>query len=139
MTTFAAKAGLLSALTLTLAACSSTGGNTVDPNIYPTQYKQEIVATLRSLLSDPTHVQGAMLSPPALTQLNKEQRYYACLRFSERNPDTKQYDPPQTRIAYFYAGHLNQLVAAKEDQCVGAAYQPFPEGEKLCPNKSDCR
>jgi len=54
------------------------------------------------------------------------------VRYSERNLQTQQYGKPETRIAYFYAGDLNQLVAAKDDQCVNAAYKPFPEVEKLC-------
>ena len=36
------------------------------------------------------------------------------------------------RIAYFYAGHLNQLVVATPEQCAGVAYKPWPELEKYC-------
>lgn len=139
MTKKAVSAGFLMALAVSAAACSGNKAEIVNPNIYPTQYRQEIAATLQRVLTDPTHLSGALLSEPALGPVDKDQRYIACLRFSERNPDTRQYDPPQTRVAYFFGGHLNQLVMAKEDQCATAAYKPFPEAEKLCPDKSDCK
>ena len=34
------------------------------------------------------------------------------------------------RIAYFYGGHLNQLVEATKDECGKRAYKPFPELDK---------
>ncbi len=39
------------------------------------------------------------------------------------------------RIAYFYGGHLNQLIEASKEQCGNAAYKPFPELEKVCLGK----
>ena len=130
----AAGASLLSVLMLAVAACSSDSSKApaVDPNLYPTKYKQQIIATLRSVLSDPTHVRNGLISDPVLTTVNKDQRYTACVRFTERDFRTQQYGEPETRIAYFYAGELNQLVKARDDQCVNAAYRPFPEVEKLC-------
>lgn len=130
----AAGASLLSVLMLAVAACSSDSDKApaVDPNLYPTKYKQQIVTTLRNLLSDPTHVRNGLISDPVLTRVNQDQRYTACVRFTERDFQTGQYGEPETRIAYFYGGELNQLVKAKDDQCVNAAYKPFPEVEKLC-------
>jgi len=130
----ATGASLLSVLMLAVAACSSDSskGPAVDPNLYPAKYKQQIITTLRNLLTDPTHVRNGLISDPALTSVNKEPRYVVCVRYTERDLQTKQYGEPETRIAYFYAGDLNQLVRAKDDQCVNAAYKPFPEVEKLC-------
>ncbi len=130
----AAGASLLSILMLAVAACSSdyNKGSAVNPNLYPTKYKQQIVATLRRILSDPTHVRNGLISDPVLTVVGKDQRYTACVRLTERDYQTRQYGEPDTRIAYFYGGELNQLVKAKDDQCVNAAYKPFPEVEKLC-------
>ena len=45
---------------------------------------------------------------------------------------SRQYTGSTDRIAYFYGGHLNQLVEATKEQCGNAAYQPFPELEKIC-------
>ena len=126
-------AGVIAALALALAACSSNSKVvTVNPNIYPAKYKQEIIATLRSVLNDPTHVRNALISDPALTPVGNEQRYAACVRLTERDPYTQQYAGPKTRIAYFFGGSLNQFVTATDDQCAKAAYKPFPEAEKLC-------
>ena len=130
----AVGASLLSVLMLAVAACSSNSDKApaVNPNLYPAKYKQQIVATLRRILSDPTHVRNGLISDPVLTQVNSDQRYTACVRYTERDFQTRQYGEPETRVAYFYGGDLNQLVKAKDDQCVNAAYKPFPEVEKLC-------
>ena len=130
----AAGAVLLSALMLALAACSSDSGKAVyvNPNIYPAQYRQQIIVTLRSILSDPTHVRNGLITPPVLAPIGNDQRYVSCVRFTERDFQTKQYGAPDTRVAYFYGGELNQLVKAEGDQCAQANYQPFPEIEKLC-------
>jgi hypothetical protein len=129
-----AGALLLGVLALALAACSSDSdkGPDVNPNIYPAKYKQEIIATLSQLLSDPTHVRNGLISDPALMTINKEPRYVACVRFTERDPSTGLYGEPDTRIAYFYGGTLNQLVKAVDNQCATAAYKPFHEVEKMC-------
>jgi hypothetical protein len=130
----ATKAALFAAIVVPLAACSSVGGKLeqVNPNIYPTAYKPEIVNTLRQTLADPVHVRGGLISEPALSPVGKDQRYMACVRFQERDLYSKQYPAPEERIAYFYGGHLNQLVKATEDECAKAAYRPFPEVEKMC-------
>jgi hypothetical protein len=130
----ACNAFLLSVLMLTLGACSSDSNKveTVNPNIYPTKYKQQIIATLRNLLDDPTHVRNGSISDPLLMPVGNDQRYAVCMRFTERDVQSGQYDVSDTRIAYFFGGDLNQLVKAKDDQCAKAAYKPFPEVEKMC-------
>lgn len=119
---------------MVLTACSSDSGKLVviDPNIYPTAYKQEIVDTLRHTLADPIHVRGGLISEPALSSVDKDQRYTACVQFQERDIYSKQYSAPENRIAYFYAGHLNQLVKPTGNECARAVYRPFPEVEKMC-------
>jgi hypothetical protein len=121
-----------------LAACSSLGGSkpvAVNPNLFPTNYKQEILDTLSRTLSDPTNVHDAYISDPVLTPVDKDQLYTACIRFNPRDVYTHEYQGSEDRIAYFYAGHLNQLVKATPEQCGQAAYKPFPELEKLCLGK----
>ena len=117
-----------------LAACSSFGSSKVqevDPNLFPTDYKQEILNTMTQTLQDPTNVRDAYLSDPVLAPVGKDQRYTACVRYNARDA-AKHYLGSQDSIAYFYAGHLNQLVKATPEQCGQAAYKPFPELEKLC-------
>lgn len=119
-------------LGLVLAACTSNGKNDeVNPNIFPTNYKQEILDTMTHILADPTNVRDAFISEPALTTVSKEQRYAACVRSNSRDGSLR-YIGSADRIAYFFGGHLNQLIEATPEQCAKAPYKPFPELEKLC-------
>ena len=132
----AAKLTLLSAFAVALAACTSDPKqDQVEPNIFPTNYKQEILDTLKNTLIDPTNVREAFVSDPFLTPGSRDQRYAVCLRYNARNFN-RQYDGNVVRIAFFFGGRLNQLIEPKQDQCAKAAYKPFPELEKLCLAKS---
>jgi hypothetical protein len=127
----AARLCLVPALAMALAACGRDKTPEVEPNIPPTGYKQEILTTLTRTLDDPTNVRDAYLSDPVLTSAGTSQRYTACVRFNARDLG-HNYIGSKDRIAYFYGGHLNQLVEATKEQCGNAAYKPFPELEKLC-------
>ena len=117
---------------LALAACSSSGKNTEpDANILPKDYKTEITYTLQRELDDPTNIRDAFITDPFLTQASREQRYAVCVRSNSRNVN-REYIGIKDRIAYFYAGHLNQLVEATPEQCGKAAYKPLPELQKIC-------
>jgi hypothetical protein len=123
---------VLSVLALAAAGCSSSGKPPEDdPNIFPSAYKDEILNTLTNLLDDPTNVRDAYISDPVLRTIGKDQRYTVCVRSDSRDAN-KQYLGRTDRIAFFYAGHLNQLVEASKEQCGNASYKPFPELEKLC-------
>jgi hypothetical protein len=117
-----------------LAACTSAPEPVVNPNLFPSGFKKEILDTLTQTLSDPTNVHGAYITDPTLTKLDLDQRYAVCVRFNPRDPD-QHYLGSTDRIAYFYAAHLNQLVDASKEQCGNAAYKPFPELEKICLGK----
>jgi hypothetical protein len=128
---FAARL-LLPLLGPALAACSSSMPTEAEPNVSPTDYKREILLTLTSTLDDPTNLRDAFISDPVLTPLaGGEQRYTVCVRFSARD-ERRVYVGSRDRIAYFYGGHLTQLVEASKDQCGNATYRPFPEAERLC-------
>jgi hypothetical protein len=122
---------LLSALALALAACAGSKVPEVNPNIFPANYKQEIIATLTRVLDDPTNVRDAYISEPVLRQAGKEERYTVCVRSNSRNLQ-REYSGSADRIAYFFGGHLNQLIDATKEQCGNASYKPFPELEKMC-------
>ena len=136
MMKIAASACLLSALAVGLIGCSSSGSKQPEenPNVFPADYKNEILLTMTSTLEDPTNVRGAFISEPVLRQAGKEERYVVCVRSDSRNAN-KHYTGSKDRIGYFYAGHLNQLIDATKEQCGNAAYKPFPELEKLCQAK----
>ncbi len=130
---------LISVLAIVLTACSSGDyfgkPKEVDPNIFPSDYKQEMLVTLTRVLGDPTNVRGAFISDPVLSPVGKDQRYTVCVRADSRDA-ALNYTGSKDRIAYFYGGHLNQLVDATKEQCDKAAYKPFPELEALCLGKS---
>ena len=115
----------------TLAACTGTKDVPDNPNIFPAEFKQEILSTMSRTLFDPTNVRDAYISDPVLSPVGKDQRYTACVRYNARDA-YHQYEGSTDRVAYFYGGHLNQLIEASPEQCGKAAYKPFPELEKLC-------
>ncbi len=128
---------LLAALALSGCAGSIMGDwingkpKPVEANIMPTDYKAEIVVTLQQTLDDPSNIREAQISDPRLETFGAEQRYIVCVRYNARD-FTKRYMGAKDYIAYFFGGHLNQLIAATPEQCGRAAYKPFPEAEKIC-------
>src|SRR5476651_804550 len=130
-TRLALKSVLGLALGLALAACSSDATKEPDPNIFPANYKQEILDTMPDVLYDSGNIRDAFVSEPVLAPGSKDQRYTVCVRFNARN-ESRQYVGTKDRIGYFFAGHLNQLIEVDKGQCTNAAYKPFPELEKLC-------
>lgn len=131
----AAKLCLLSALAVSLLACSSDKKQAEEnPNVFPSDYKNEILTTLTSTLDDPTNIRSAYITDPFIRPAGKEERYVVCVRSDSRNV-ARHYTGITDRIGYFYNGHLNQLVDATKEQCGNIAYKPFPELEKLCQAK----
>jgi hypothetical protein len=130
------SACLLSLLAVDLIGCSGSGSKQPEenPNVFPADYKNEILLTMTNTLEDPTNIRDAFISEPVLRQAGKEERYVICVRSDSRNAN-KNYTGSKDRIGYFYAGHLTQLVEASKEQCGSAAYKPFPELEKLCQAK----
>ena len=127
--------GPCSGLALALAACSSDKKEPEEnPNVFPADYKNEILTTMTTMLDDPTNVRNAYISDPILRAAGKDERYIVCVRSDSRDV-SKQYAGSKDRIAIFYGGHLNQLIDATKEQCGNAAYKPFPELEHLCQAK----
>ena len=136
MTKIAASGCVLSVLAVGLIGCSGSGSKQPEenPNVFPADYKNEILLTMTNTLEDPTNIRGAFISEPVLRPAGKDERYVVCVRSDSRNAN-KNYTGSKDRIGYFYAGRLNQLVDATKEQCGNAAYKPFPELEKLCQAK----
>lgn len=111
--------------TLALAGCSSFGfggGSAqpeVNPNLFPADYKSDLLTFLRTSPFGLVGAREASLSPPELKPFGNESRYVACLRVA--SPDWHK-----DKMIVYYGGAINQLVDAT-DVCNGAAYQPFPE------------
>jgi len=126
---------LLTVVAFVLAACSSNKKEAEEnPNVFPADYKAEILTTMTASLDDPTNVRSAYISDPVLRAAGKDERYVVCVRSDSRNA-YREYAGVKDRIAFFYGGHLNQLIEATKEQCGGAVYKPFPELEHLCQAK----
>jgi hypothetical protein len=122
---------LLLAMAVAFAACSKREEPKVEENLFPANYKTEIINVMPSVVADATNIRGAFVSEPALTPIGAAPRYTVCVRFNPRSAN-RQYAGSQDRIAIFYAGRLNQFILASAEQCGKAAYKPFPELEKIC-------
>lgn len=98
-------------------------------NVYPQNYKADLLAFLRTYLNDPTHVRGAMVAPPVLTDVGQGQRYVVCLRYNARDMDGK-YMGSKDGAAVYVSAKLERFVDVKREVqtlCKDAAYAPFPE------------
>jgi hypothetical protein len=136
----ATRGVVVGAFAAALGACSAMSGDTgppPEPNIMPTNYKQEIIDTMMRILPDATNVRGAFITDPFLSVApgGKDQRYIVCIRYNGRDA-SRQYMGSKDRVGTFFAGHLNQLVEAGNEQCAKAPFKPFPELEKLCQAKT---
>lgn len=113
-----------------LTACSTLGphGSMEGPNanVYPDNYKAELLAFLQTYLNDPTNVRETQIAEPMLRQVNSTDRYVVCLRYNAKNSDGRYMGVKET-FAVYLRGRFNQLVDATGDICKGATYQPFPE------------
>lgn len=127
-------------LCVVLAACSGSGKKDAEPepNVFPKNYKAEIMVTLQRELDDPTNIRDAFITEPFLMQASRDQRYVVCVRSNSRNYN-HEYTGIKDRIGYFYGGHLNQLIDATPEQCGKAAYQPWPELQKICFSEKGCK
>jgi hypothetical protein len=105
----------------------SKGGQSV--NLPPANYRAEIIAYQRSYLNDPSGIRSAAISQPALKNVGVGDRYVVCVRFNAKNPNGA-YEGVRDHMAIFLLGKLDQMGVTR-DQCKDAAYEPFPELERL--------
>jgi hypothetical protein len=130
----AASFALLCVIGAGLAACAPDKRPTVDSNVAPTnRYKSEIVDTLKLIFekNDTTSISNAVVSDPVLRSIGGEQHYISCIRYTAHYATLKMTTTTE-RVAYFFGGHLNQLIEATKEQCGSAAYKPFPELDEVC-------
>jgi hypothetical protein len=127
---------LLILLPILLGGC---GGSTSLPfahanepanNLFPSGYKVEILAFLRTYLNEPTGVRDAFISEPAVKEIAGHTRYVACLRYNTRR-NASEYGGSKDRVAVFRAGRFDQFSENGREVCADAAYAPFPELEHL--------
>jgi hypothetical protein len=123
----AALAGCASGERELLGGAETKGG--VSVNVFPDRYRAEILAYQRSYLNDPTGIRAAAITQPALRKVGSVERYVVCVRFNAKAAGGT-YAGVRDHIAVFLAGKLDQMAATREE-CRDAAYEPFPELERL--------
>ena len=120
-------------LTASAAGCSFNTQQpvapTVDPNLFPQNYRKQIAVYLSQQLLDRADFRGARISPPMLKPVGGDtQHYVVCLQFGGHSQI-------KSKMAIYLAGDITQFVDAAPEQCSDAAYQPFTELEMVVPEK----
>jgi hypothetical protein len=132
---------------LTLAAAFLIGGCTTEvgptqaelkanweaQNIYPENYRQDLLAFLRTYLNDPTHIRDAAVSQPQRQTFGPAERFIACVRYDARKSNG-QYAGLKDGAAVYVSGKLDQFLDAQKqvhELCKDAVYSPFPDLQKL--------
>ena len=120
-----------------LAGCSSEwtqerAASAQMHNVYPQQYRSEIVALMRSYLNDPTGVRDAYVSEPSQRTIDGLPRYASCVRYNAKKTGG-QYVGSRDSMVLFRGGRLDRIVdnEAGRAQCKEAAYVPFPELQQM--------
>jgi hypothetical protein len=126
-------------LSIALAACAGSGDGgsvsyTDDRGVanqpFPTNYRAELLAFMKTYLNNPVGVRDAVMAEPVQRTVGGRLRYVSCVRFSPRDTDGSYLEACERAILYV-DGRLDRIVEKAGELCAGAAYAPFPELEKL--------
>ena len=131
----------VSVLGVLLAGCASDVGPTAAElkarweaeNVYPENYKRDLLAFMRTYLNDPTRIRSAAVSRPERKSVGQGERFVACVRYTERK-DNGTYGAPKDGAATFVSARLDRYfdnALEVKALCKDAALEPFPEMEKL--------
>jgi hypothetical protein len=131
-----AKHAAILLLPITLAACAGgDDGRTAfardhGEQPYPSNYRAETQAFMRTYLNNPVGVHDAAMAEPVQRTVAGRVRYVTCLRFTPRESDGS-YREPRERAILYVDGRLDRMVEAASEVCAGAVYGPFPEMENM--------
>jgi hypothetical protein len=141
-------------LAAALGGCAGNGQARTDEraNIYPENYKNELIGFLHSYINDPTQVHQAVVSQPALRLVNAApdvnnpldrigrsmgrggssslERYIVCVRFNAKDRDGR-YTGLKQGMAIYTGGRFERFQEQRQGPCDQAKYEPFPELETL--------
>jgi hypothetical protein len=140
--------GILAAVTVVVALAGCGSGRLREEretriNVYPDNYRTDLLAALHTYVSDPTHIRDAYVSDPAIRPIGTQNRYAACVRFNARNSDGR-YTGSKDVLAVFVTGRFDQFVDPStgpanpssqanlvKELCSQAEYKRFPEVEAM--------
>src|SRR6202161_98597 len=110
---------------LAIAGCS-TSTPAVDPNVMPTDYRNQVATYLGQVVTDRADFRNSMIGSPVLKQVGASEHYIVCVMLSGRNQHTE-------KVVIYLGLNINQFVDTPPEQCADAAYQPFKELAALMP------
>ncbi|MBV8751712.1 MAG: hypothetical protein JO328_02515 [Hyphomicrobiales bacterium] len=99
-------------------------------NVYPADYRRELIAYLRTYLNDPTGIREAAISEPALKPIGVGDRYVVCVRFNPKRSGGG-YAGPKDHLVIYAGGKLERYLETAGESCKDVAYAAFPELEAL--------
>src|ERR1700688_3064384 len=104
---------------LVIAGCSKTPTpqTATDPNVLPTDYRNQIATHLAQLLPDRADFRSSLIGAPVLEQVGAGQHYIVCVMLNGQNQHKE-------KVVIFLGTMINQFVDAAPGQCANAAYQP---------------
>jgi hypothetical protein len=127
------------ALTLALAACGQTldelskdqrRADWAAANVYPANYRAELIAYLRTYLNDPSGIREAAISEPVLKPVGYGDRYMVCVRFNPKRAGGG-YAGAKDHLVIYAGGKLDRYLEAAGENCKDAAFAAFPELERV--------
>ena len=126
-------------LPIALAACAGsdesrsityTDDRGVANQPFPTNYRAEILAFMKTYLNNPVGVRDAVMAEPVQRTVGGRLRYVSCLRFAARDSDGS-YQEVRERAVLFVDGRLDRVIENPGETCAGVVYAPFPDLEKM--------
>jgi hypothetical protein len=109
------------------AGCSKTPA-AIEPNVMPTNYRDQIATYLGTLLTDRADFQTSLIGAPVLKSTGANEHYVVCVMLNGHNQHKE-------KVIIYLGPNINQFVDAAPGQCSDAAYQPFKELAALTPSK----
>jgi hypothetical protein len=126
-------------LALALAACGKTldelsteqrRADWAAANVYPVNYRAELIAYLRTYLNDPSDIREATISEPVLKPVGYGDRYLVCVRFNPKRAGGG-HAGAKDHVVIYAGGKLDRYIETAGENCKDAAYAAFPELERL--------
>ena len=109
---------------------SYTDDRGVASQSYPTNYRSELLAFLKTYINNPVGVHDAAMADPVQRTVGGRLRYVSCLKYSARDFDGN-YREARERAIVYVDGRLDHIVDKPGDICSGVVYAAYPELEKL--------
>jgi hypothetical protein len=117
-------------IALTLASAVIAGCSpkpAVDPNVMPTDYRNQIATYLSTVLTDRADFRLSLIGAPVLKPVGATEHYIVCVMLNGHNQHKE-------KVVIYLGPNINQFVDAAPGQCTDTAYQPFKELAALTPS-----